>query len=734
MNLKARYNTNTPFETILKDETIFHVANGYLGMKHHFIEGYGIELKRTLVLGGFYNTYPYHYEENSQQFPQVGQTIMPWPDATLTTFEINGTLMDLTHMRMLYTDVSFELDKGYVLRETMYEYEGHKYLLQEKRLASLHHVDHVHIQVKFKSLDQNINLKLVSSIQMPHIKATQVRDPRVAYEREHIEFVQASLRGLETHYEFQTKDQKHHGKLIKMMSIPTQTIIDGNQVTSHYEVMLQAEEVFEFHLQIIAQGSHVEPVSKQYSLLDFDEVLSIQQQNIEVFWSKQILHLDHEHMDITLKYSVYQLFMSGAFDHQLSIAAKGLSGEGYEGHYFWDTEVYMFPYFLMHHEEKAKNMLLYRYHHLEEARHEARQLGILKGAKIPWRTINGLEASPYFPSGSAQLHINSDIAFAVIQYVHKTKQIDFLVRYGFELLIETARYILNYGHFKDGQFHLHHVTGPDEYTVLVNNNYYTNRMVKYHFEHVVKWYDMHQDELHDVISKLKIDEHEIQLLKKAAKEMVLLSDERLNIWLQDQEHHLRKPLPKGILPNQGLPIFLKYHPQFVYRHQVLKQADVIAAEVLLNHYDARFKSSFHYYLPMTSHDSSLSKCMYGIGAYHIDEDELAFNYFKEVLLLDIDDTKGHTKNGLHLANMGGAYLMVMKGLFGIYLDEMLSINPIKQSQFNEVKYGFKYQECDVLLTLYKTRFTIQVSVPITLLIYHQEVHVNGQYEHIWSES
>jgi alpha,alpha-trehalose phosphorylase len=734
MTFKARYNTNTPFETLLKDETIFHVANGFLGMKHHFIEGYGTDQKRTLVLGGFYNTYPYHYEENSAQFPQVGQTIMPWPDATLTTFELNGTLMDLTNMRMLYTNVSFELDQGYVQRETMYEFKGHKYLLNERRLASLHHVDHVHLQVSFKSLDEHVSLKLVSWIQMPYIKPTLIRDPRVAYEREHIEFVDASLRGLETHYDFQTKDRQHQGKIIKMMSIPTVTTIEGNVVLSKYDIELEKEEAFEFHLQLIVQGSHVEPTSKQFSLLDFDEVLSIQKRNIEKFWSTQTLYLNDPHMDISLKYSVYQLYMSGAFDHQVSIAAKGLSGEGYEGHYFWDTEVYMFPYFLMHHEQKAKNMLMYRYHHLEASRHESKQMGILKGAKIPWRTINGFEASPYFPSGSAQLHINSDIAFAVIQYVHKTKQIDFLIRYGFEMLFETARYILNYGHFKDGQFHLQHVTGPDEYTVLVNNNYYTNRMVQYHFEHVLKWYDMYRNDLKEVVLKLSIEEEEITRLKQAAKNIVLLFDDQLNIWLQDQEHHLRKPLPKGILPNQGLPIFLKYHPQFVYRHQVLKQADVIAAQVLLNQYDDRFQSSFHYYLPMTSHDSSLSKCMYGIGAYHIDEDELAFNYFKEVLLLDIDDTKGHTKNGLHLANMGGAYLMVMKGLFGIYLDETLSINPVKQSQFNEVHYGFHYQGTNITLTLKKTHFNIKVSEPIVLTIYNQEVHIIDHYEYVWSPS
>ena len=220
------------------------------------------------------------------------------------------------------------------------------------------------------------------------------------------------------------------------------------------------------------------------------------------FWDKTYIDISDVEIEQALRYNLYQLNQSASTNHHMHIAAKGISGEGYEGHFFWDTEVYMLPFFILTDPKKAKELLLYRYFKLDESRNEARQLGIKRGAKIPWRTINGKEASPYFLAGSAQVHINSDISLAIINYYHATRDIDFMFKYGLEIILETALFLLSYGHFKDDKFHIFNVTGPDEYTVLVNDNYYTNKAAKEHFKFASEFIEKHKKDIQTVLEKI----------------------------------------------------------------------------------------------------------------------------------------------------------------------------------------------------------------------------------------
>ena len=194
-----------------------------------------------------------------------------------------------------------------------------------------------------------------------------------------------------------------------------------------------------------------------------------------------------------IRFNLFQLLQSAGRDEHSNISAKGLSGEGYEGHYFWDTEIYMFPIFLMTQPDIARQLLLYRYSSLDQARARAREMGHKQGALFPWRTIAGTECSSFFPSGTAQYHISADIAYSYIQYYLAEQDKGFLLSYGAEVLIETARLWAEIGHYYNGAFHIDEVTGPDEYTCCVNNNYYTNVMAK----HVITSYSIHYTKLYE---------------------------------------------------------------------------------------------------------------------------------------------------------------------------------------------------------------------------------------------
>jgi len=696
-------------EQLLKDETIFHVANGYLGKKGVFTEGYGYPHKRGVFLNGFYNTYGYHYEENAQQFPQQGKTIMALPDASLITFKVNGYELNQKEMKHILTERRFDLEKGMTVRTTTYQ-SSHDEMYQLNETIYAHHHAHsiIKIEIQLKSLTKDASCECKHQISMPLIKTSHTRDPRLAYEKTHIEMTHIDLD--KKQYHFQTQSKQFQGYLEFIMDKHFHYEIAQEDVIGILNQHLKKDETLTLHLTLNYHSNHIQLDMK-------DASLNSHLKTLDAYWKHYPFTFSDPKKQEIMDYHMYQLYHAGGIHQQLSIAAKGLSGEGYEGHYFWDTEIYMLPYFIYHYPEKAKTILRHRMFFIEEARLEALQLHVKKGIKIPWRSIDGTELSPYFLAGSAQLHINSDVAYGIILYVETTGDHAFLNDGAFRFIVELALYILHYGFFEGNNFHLMQVTGPDEYTTLVDDNYYTNRLAAFHFNYILK----HISKYHHLVQDL-FSEEDIHLMKQATEKMHFNYDENLKLYLQDASHHLRKPLDHEIIQNEGLPLLLKYHPQFIYRHQVLKQADSVTADILLNRKDEAFKNGFYYYLKMTSHDSSLSKCIYGIGAFQIGESTLANQFFEDTLNLDLKDLKHHTKNGLHMANIGGSYLMVLKGIFGVHSIDGLSVAPTMIQQIQGISIQFLYQSITIQLTLFEFTFQIEVSQPLHIRVY-DTVHV-----------
>ena len=708
---KEIYQGQLNLQQLQKDETIFHVANGYLGKKAVFSEGYGFTHKRGVYVNGFYNTYPYHYEENATQFPQFGKTIVALPDASLLTFRINNIGLNQKEMEHVYTERIFDLEKGLTLRKTTYlSPTNQQFLIEETVYAHQQAFQHIHIQVSVTSLTEDVTCDIKHFITMPYIQESNVRDPRVAYEKQHIKHLLTDLKHQEYHVE--TLSKQFQCVLGYETNVMMQYNVEEDNVIGTYSCELKKNVAQTIDLHLSYRCNHIE-------IQDLDEHdFNTHLDAMSSFWKHNIIQFEHQDMQHIMDYHMYQLYHAGGIDNKLSIAAKGLSGEGYEGHYFWDTEIYMLPFFIFNFPHKAKTLLEHRMLFLNEAREEALNMHVKRGIKIPWRSIDGTETSPYFLAGSAQLHINSDVAYAMIMYVETTGDTSILINGGFRFLVELALYIYDYGFFNDTGFHLMNVTGPDEYTTLVDDNYYTNQMAVFHFQYILK----HFKDYHRLVDDL-ISEEDIKNLRKAHDTMCVHYDQNLHLYLQDASHHTRKPLEAGILPNHGAPLMLKYHPHFIYRHQVLKQADSVAADILLNKYDTFFKNGFHYYLNMTSHDSSLSKCMYGIGAFQLGEEKIAETFFKDTLYLDIEDHKSHTKNGLHMANIGGSYLMVLKGIFGVHTFERLSLSPTPLTSTKGVSISFFYHNIRVNIKLLEHTFNVTVSSPLKVKVYDHEYDI-----------
>ena len=404
----------------------------------------------------------------------------------------------------------------------------------------------------------------------------------------------------------------------------------------------------------------------------FDHWAKAQRTYLDAFWQHARVRItgDARTQDY-LDLCVYELLCAAGQNGRSSVAAKGLSGEGYEGHYFWDCETYAFPFFLMSAPVMAKKLLDYRYEHLDAARAHARMLGHAKGALYPWRTITGSECSSYYPSGSAQYHINADIAHAFCQYWYATRDQGYLPQIC-EVLVETARLYLDVGHLRGGLFRIDGVTGPDEYTCIVDNNYYTNAGAANTFLEANMLCRMLEDSGgFDALSeKIGVTKEELASFSAAGLAMYLPMEQELGICKQDDSFLNKKRWDLSEIPPDHFPLLMHYHPLAINRRQVCKQADTVLAHFLYREETPLImRRTYEYYEQVTTHDSSLSACVFSMMAARLGDLSHAKDYFEMTVGIDIDDQSGNTRDGLHIANMGGAYLSVIAGFGGMRLSK-----------------------------------------------------------------
>ena len=373
--------------------------------------------------------------------------------------------------------------------------------------------------------------------------------------------------------------------------------------------------------------------------------------------------------------------------------AKGLTGQAYEGHYFWDTEIYLLPFLTYTSPRIARNLLAFRYKMLPQARARAKELDH-RGAMFPWRTINGEEASAYYAAGTAQYHINADIMYALRKYVQATGDEAFLRDFGAEMLVETARLWLDLGFYSDakgGKFCINGVTGPNEYNAVVNNNAYTNLMarenLRYATEVVESLRATELDAYNALVQKTALEPSEAKAWIHAAENMYVPYDEKLNIIPEDDNFLDKEPWDFRNTPADHYPLLLFYHPLNIYRKRVIKQADVILAMFLLGDVFSpeSKKRNFDFYDPLTTGDSSLSSCVEAIIAAQIGDIDKAIRYGMAALLMDLADVGGNVKDGCHIASMGGTWMMLTYGLAGMRdHDGTLSFRPRRAPEDNAI--------------------------------------------------
>ncbi|MCK8060471.1 MULTISPECIES: glycoside hydrolase family 65 protein [unclassified Fusibacter] len=733
--------------SLLIDETLYTTANGYLGIRACFEEGYPEQFKsiRGSYINGFYDEIDIVYGENAYGFPQHAQKMLNVIDPQGIEIHIDDERFSYGSGTVHSTFRELDVEKGYALRKVEWESsKGHRLEIGIKRMASFHTLELFTIDYTVKSLNFSGRIEVKSTLDGNVKNYTDSTDPRVASGHEKMLLV-TSTGVHESVGSITAKTMRSELVLVASMShsVEMKYLSTKDTVIGSYVTTIGAGDSFNFVKYVTYTDSirHEDLLEKNIEINKEVRSKGVafyyreQQNYLDEFWNYALVDIKGDKAaEEALHYSTYQLMASVGKDKHCQLPAKGLTGEGYEGHYFWDTEIYAVPMMTLTKPDIARSLLAFRYSTLDSARERARTLGHLRGAKIPWRTIAGSECSGYFPAGTAQYHINADVAYAAIQYYLVTKDLKSFLEFAFELLLETARLWIEVGHYsKDGQFKIDAVTGPDEYTAIVNNNYYTNAMAKYHllWTHTIAGLlaENHPSEMKKLSERLDLTKEELLGLRRASDKMYLPYKHDENLCLQDDSFYDKKDWDLENTPKENHPLLLHYHPLTIYRHKVLKQADTVLAHLLLdNESEEYLKASYDYYEKYTTHDSSLSPCIYSMMAARIGDTEKAYSYFVKTLRLDLDNLHHNTKDGLHLANAGGAYMGIVYGFGGLRIkSDGIHLSPVLPSKWESYQFRFRYQESCVRIYVGDS-IRIETDAPVRLVVYGMDIVVKGKME------
>ncbi|MDP5278245.1 glycosyl hydrolase family 65 protein [Sphingomonas sp. DG1-23] len=692
--------------------TILALSNGTIGVRGVIEE----RAHASTFLAEAFEQSPIHYHERLHGFAETSDTRVPVAEPLGLRVLLDGAPVDFASAHLVETRRALDLRTGLLRRRS-------HWVLADGRAVTIHAERLVPIQGTPLLLRRlRVEAEGVARLE-PFLAAApravgQSDDPRIG--------VQLASGGFATEQaEESLVVERLPGSGIGVAAVQRTRIEDDwLVVASGYAVGVATSDALRAEAQdrvdaAIAAG--------------FDAALAAQHAAFGAFWERADVRIEGDpDASAALRVNLFHLFASAGRDGRSSAAAKGLTGEGYEGHYFWDTEAFMLPVLALVAPEVARAMLVYRFRTLDAARANARALDHRSGALYAWRTIAGRECSAHYPSGSAQYHINAAIGFAIGFYADATGDQAFLFEMGAEMLIETARLWLALGDWRSDGFHIHGVTGPDEYTALVDDNWYTNRMAQKHLRLARKVADqMAAAAPADWVilsRKLAVRESELERFTRAADAMHLPYDSALDLDAQDASFLSKPRWDLAGTPGDRFPLLLHYHPMTLYRHQVCKQADLVLGMVLGGEDvpQARKRRAFDYYEPITTHDSTLSASSFAILASEVGHDDAALRFFRDASFVDIEDQHGNTDHGVHMASLAGSWLALVWGFAGFRPGENgFGFRPKLPAAWNGYRFGMRWRgsELRVAVTGEGARYEIVAGPALSLAHNGEDIRI-----------
>jgi len=668
-------------DRLAQSESLFALANGHVGLRGNLDEGEPVGTSGT-YLNGFYESYPLQYGERGYGFAEDGQVVVNVPDGKIIRLQVEDEPLDIHRGTLEHHRRRLDFRSGLLERELCWRTaSGHAVEVRTRRLVSLSLRSVAAIEYEVTALDRKVRIAVQSNLQVNRPRAGDHNDPRAARHLDDVLRSELSVSeakrvvlGHTTHVSelAMASGMDHRVECDSELDFLTQAEADLGRVTMSAELQpgetLRLVKFLSYHWssqQSVEWLRDQVDASLESALAEgFEGLVEEQREVLDRYWERADIEVDGDpELQQAVRFAMFHVFQAGARNEGRAIPAKGLTGTGYDGHAFWDTESFVLPVLTFTAPDTVRHALAWRHSTLDAARARAEQLH-LRGAAFPWRTIAGEECSGYWPAGTAAFHVNADIADAVRRYVMVTGDDDFEERYGCELLVETARLWESLGHHDAyDAFRIDGVTGPDEYSALVDNNVYTNLMAQLNLRSAYECTGRHPS----VARRLGVDDEERKRWHKAAEAMYIPFDEQAGVHPQDDSFLHHQPWNFESTPHDNYPLLLHYPYFQLYREQVIKQADlVLAMHVRGDAFTLEQKrANFDYYEPLCVRDSSLSAATQAVVAAEVGHLDLAKDYLYEASHMDIADLERNTGDGLHMASLAGAVIATVAGFGGL---------------------------------------------------------------------
>jgi alpha,alpha-trehalose phosphorylase len=668
-------------DVLAQSESVFALANGHIGLRGNLDEGEPFGVPGT-YLNSFYELRPLPYAEAGFGYPESGQTLVNVTNGKIIRLLVNDEPLDVRYGRLLAHERTLDLRDGVLRRRAEWvSPAGVGVRVSSTRLVSFAQRSTAAILYEVEPVEGGLRVVAQSELVANEPGPARSADPRAAA------VLESPLRS-EDYYDHAARVVLVHSTNRSGLRMAagmdhavegpegTETLAESAPDVGRVTVAAnlapgQPLRVIKFlaygwssQRSVPAVRDQVVAALTEARHTTWDGLVAEQRAYLDDFWDRADVELEGDtELQQAVRFALFHTLQAGARAEQRAIGAKGLTGPGYDGHTFWDTERFVLPALTYTAPRAAGDALRWRHATLDLAQERARQLG-LEGAAFPWRTIRGQECSGYWPAGTAAFHIAANVADAVVRYHAATADETFELEAGLELLVETARLWRSLGHHdQQGRFRIDGVTGPDEYSAIADNNVYTNLLAQRNLRAAADAVARHPRHA----AALGADFEEAAAWRDAADDILIPWDERLGVHPQSEgftDHEVWDFESTG--PEQ-YPLLLHFPYFDIYRKQVVKQADLVLAlhvrgDAFTDEEKAR---NFAYYEALTVRDSSLSACTQAVVAAEVGHLELAYDYFGEAALIDLHDLAHNSDVGLHIASLAGAWMAAVSGFGGM---------------------------------------------------------------------
>jgi maltose phosphorylase len=727
-------------------ESIFSLGNEYMGVRGYFEEGSSCDS----LLGSYFNgVYEYSDDINKSVYKGIidyTHFMVNSVDWLYTRIFMDGEQLDLKTASVDRFIRTLDLREGTLTREFIWNtLSGKSLKLKFLRFLNMDKTSQGFQRITFEPLNFSGNIELIVGLDFSILHASKQKNFWNIVKKEASDDTAAIIG------ETLTSSQRiFSGFKLVADHVADKSVYEGNKAIGYKLVLslIQGKDCLVDKLvsNIVLKDPAVEDeylwnagvsALREQSAKGLDLALKDNRTLWNDIWNRFDIEIQGDEKNQQgIRFCIFQMQQTYHGQNPVNnIGAKGLTGEAYNGHAFWDTETYCLPFYIFNNLKAAKNLLEFRYKSLAKAMERAKMLDS-EGACYPVATLNGEEACDLWQHASIQFQPSTGVAYGIWHYVHLSNDKEFLFTHGAEMLIQISRFLKSRGAWSQlsNRFGFFSVMGPDEFHMMVNNNCYTNYMAKRTFHYTTEVLkDMKENAVllyHELQKKTGFTEEELQSYLECADNMYIPLDEASGIYEQHDGYFNLPHIDVDSIPVEEFPLYHNWSYDRIYRTDMIKQPDVLMFMFLYNQafsFQSK-KVNYEYYEPRTIHESSLSPSIHSIFASELQKHEEAFDFFGFATRLDLDNYNRNTKEGLHTTSLAGAWVNIVYGFGGMRSDgEILKFNPAIPKAWNSYSFRIVYKDAVLSIKVNKenVHFMVMNEKPVTIEIYGEKYHIDS---------